>query len=238
MITIYTVLRSNTYVHHPLYEIQQYPTTTTTRPLHSHASPVLTYVHTYLHTYIRIYSMITRTAWHTFNIGKFSPSELPQLALQLEACEGTGHLPEPDVPSARGGQLALHLGGEGHTVDVLRKGFGPQDNRLLPPFPHSQHVVRAAPHRCKEIAVVGLEVHVAVGLLCSLSQQAVELEVGVAVDGDAGLGPLLSHSKVLVAWVDLGRGEERRRGGKEEGRRRRVEERRGKGDKIHAHTRT
>ena len=122
--------------------------------------------------------MITRIAWHTFNIGKFSPSELPQLALQLEACEGAGHLPEPDVPSARGGQLALHLGGEGHTVDVLRKGFRPQDNGLLPPFPHSQHVVWAAPHRCKEIAVVGLEVHVAVGLLCSLSQQAVELEVG------------------------------------------------------------
>ena len=167
--------------------------------------------------------MITRTAWRTFNIGKFSPSELAQLALQLEACEGAGHLPEPDVPSARGGQLALHLGGEGHTVDVLRKGFGPQDNGLLPPFPDSQHVVRAAPHRCKEIAVVGLEVHVAVGLLCSLSQQAVELEVGVAVDGDAGLGSLLSHSKVLVAWVDLGRGGEGegeggRRRGREEGR--------------------
>ena len=42
-----------------------------------------------------------------------------------------------------------------------------------------------------------------VHLFCSLAEQTVELEIGEGVDGNVGIAPLLTNSKILITWMDL-----------------------------------
>ena len=71
----------------------------------------------------------------------------------------------PNVPSARGGELAGVVRGEADAVDVLREGLAAEDGALLPPVPHGQHEVWVAAHRGQQLPLPRAEVHVAVHLL-------------------------------------------------------------------------